>query len=156
MEITIRKATINELKTIQDLNYKLFLWDFERDTNLNIEWPYQEAGENYFRRRITGEHGVCFVAERNGRIIGYVAGSVKKEIDKPDTILRSELENIYVEEDSRSKGAGKLLTEELIKWCKKNGAKSILVEAYHHNLDAIKFYENTGFRPYSTKLEKDL
>jgi ribosomal protein S18 acetylase RimI-like enzyme len=156
MEITIRKAVIDELKIIQDLNHKLFLWDLERDPNLNVDWPYQEAGESYFKRRVTGEHGVCFVAEESGRIVGYVAGSVKKEIDKPDTILRSELENIYIEEDSRSKGIGKLLTKELFEWCKANGAKSILVSAYYHNEDAINFYEHTGFRPYSTTLEKDL
>jgi GNAT superfamily N-acetyltransferase len=156
MKITIRKAVMSELKTIQDLNHKLFLWDYGRDPNLNIDWPYQEAGESYFKRRMTGEHGVCFVADDGGRIVGYVAGSVKKEIDKPDTIRRSELENIYVEEESRSKGVGKLLTQELIEWCKANGAKSILVSAYYHNKDAISFYENAGFRPYSTTLEKDL
>ena len=156
MKITIRKAIIGDLKAIQDLNHKLFLWDYNRDSNLNINWPYQEAGESYFKRRITGEHGVCFVAELNGYIVGYVAGSVKKEIDKPDTILRSELENIYVEESSRSMGAGTLLTQALVEWCRLNGAKNILVSAYHGNKDAIHFYESAGFRPYAVKLEKDL
>ncbi len=156
MKITVRKAAINDLKIIQDLNHKLFLWDYDRDPNLKTEWPYQEAGENYFKRRITGEHGVCFVAEQDGRIVGYVAGSVKKEIDKPDTILRSELENIYIEDDSRNKGIGKLLTQELIEWCKANGAENIIVSAYYHNKDAISFYENSGFKPYTITLEMDL
>jgi GNAT superfamily N-acetyltransferase len=156
MQISIRKANMNDLITVQDLNHKLFLWDLERDPKLNIDWPYQEAGESYFKRRISGEHGVCFVAEQGGKIVGYVAGSVKKEIDSPDTVLRSELENIYIEEQARGKGAGKLLTQELITWCKQNGAKSILVSAYYYNHDAVRFYQNNGFKPYSVKLEQDL
>ena len=62
MDIVIRKAHKDELGTIQDLNYKLFLWDYERDPTLNINWPYEKAGEEYFKDKISGEKGVCFVA----------------------------------------------------------------------------------------------
>jgi len=156
MKTIIRKAEMNDLKAIQDLNYKLFLWDYDRDPSLNIDWPYEEPGESYFKRRISGEHGVCFIAEQGNHIVGYVAGSVKKEIDPTEKILRSELENIYIEEDSRSTGIGKLLTEELVGWCKEKGARSLLVSAYYYNEGAVGFYEHNGFKPFALKLEMDL
>lgn len=156
MKIIVRKAVLEELKTIQDLNHKLFLWDFDRDPNLNVAWPHQEAGREYFTRRITGERGTCFIAEYEGKIIGYVAGSVEKNITPISTVLRGELENIYIEEEFRSKGAGKLLTNALIDWCKSHNAQSIVVSAYIHNEAAVEFYKARGFKPLELKLEKDL
>lgn len=155
MKTTIRKARIEDLRTIQDLNHKLFLWDLSNDPNLNIEWPYQEAGEAYFTKRITGAPGVCLVAEQDGLIVGYVAGKVNEEMDLRETILRGELENIYIEEGVRGMGVGKLLTKELLHWCQENGAKNIVVSAYSNNESAVEFYKSCGFRPYATTLEID-
>lgn len=76
MNVLIRRAELNDLKNIQDLNHKLFLWDLDRDPALNTSWPYEEAGEYYFRKRISREVGVCFVADYQGRILGYVAGRI--------------------------------------------------------------------------------
>jgi len=156
MKVTIRKAEINDLKAIQDLNHKLFLWDYGRDPALNADWPYSQAGKDYFTKRINSEPGVCFVAEQNNIIIGYVAGRVSKEIDKTDTILRSELENIYIEDTARSNGIGRLLVQSLTKWCKDQGAQSMFVSSYYHNNDAISFYRACGFEPFVLKLEKRL
>ena len=156
MQVVIRKAKSDELRLIQDMNYKLFVWDHDRDPALNIQWPYEEAGEKYFKEKISGESGVCFVAEENGRLLGYVAGRVDTQIDKTDTLLRSELENIYIEESARSNGVGKRLTEAFIDWCKENGSQSTVVSAYSSNTDAVIFYESCGFKPYALKLEKHL
>jgi ribosomal protein S18 acetylase RimI-like enzyme len=156
MEVIIRKAESNELKVVQDLNHRLFLWDFGRDPTLNTEWPYQEAGETYFAKKISGESGVCFVAEQSGQITGYVIGSIDKTIDKTDTLLRCELENIYIDETARSQGIGKLLVQELTKWCKDKGAQSMFVTAYYHNDDAVSFYKACGFGPFALKLERSL
>lgn len=156
MNITARKAQLQDLANIQNLNYKLFLWDKVRDPDLNFEWPYQESGKNYFLKRINEDLGACFVAESEGVVLGYIAGRVNKEIVSFDTILRGELENMYVEEDARSRGVGKTLVREFLEWAKTKGAKSIIVEAYFGNVDAIKFYEACGFNNFAVKLETKL
>lgn len=156
MNATIRKARPEELKIIQSMNHRLFLWDFDRDPALNVNWPLEAAGESYFAKKISGETGVCFVAEQDGKLLGYVAGRVDNEVDKTDTLLRSELENIYVEEPVRSQGIGRLMTQEFMRWATKNGAQSMFVTAYYGNEDAIEFYKSCGFNPFALKLEKKL
>lgn len=156
MIILVRKAKSEDLSRIQDLNYKLFLWDKVRDPDLNFEWPYQESGKNYFIKRINEDLGACFVAEFEGVVVGYIAGRVNKEIVSFDTILRGELENMYVEEGARSRGVGKTLVREFLKWAKTKGAKSMIVEAYFGNGNAIKFYEACGFNNFAVKLETKL
>ena len=61
MRAVIRKAKPNELRIVQNLNVGLFKSDGPRDKFLNHQWPYQE-GEKYFKKRIKGGNGVCFVA----------------------------------------------------------------------------------------------
>jgi len=155
MNITIRKAHEDELKIVQDLNYKLFLWDYDRDPTLNVRWPY-EAGEEYFQKKISGEAGVCFVAVIDGKVVGYLAGYIFEKIPSYDTIKRSELDNIFVEEEFRGQGIGKLLTKKFLAWSKSNGAFSTLVSAYFFNEQAVKFYKRVGFEPLALKLESKL
>jgi ribosomal protein S18 acetylase RimI-like enzyme len=156
MKISIRKAHEDELKSIQDLNHKLFLWDYDRDPTLNINWPYEKAGEEYFRKKISGESGVCFVAVAGSGVVGYLAGYMFEKIAAYDTVKRSELDNIFVEEEFRGQGVGKLLVEEFLAWSKFNGATSTVVSAYSLNERAIEFYERVGFKPLVLKLETKL
>ncbi len=154
--MNIRKAEPNDIEEIRQLNHRLFLHDLPYDPRLNIGWPLEDFGEVYFKKRISGETGVCFVAEEGGRLVGYATGHVESEIDSTDTILRCELDNIYVEDAYRRSGVGRHLVSELDNWCKERGAKNMLVIAYAGNLDAIQFYESYGFKPFALKLERDL
>ena len=153
---TIRKANVHDLGVIRRLNHGLFLIDYPNDHALNTDWPNQSAGEEYFKKRINGETGVCFVAETTAGVVGYITGHVYEEIDKTDTLLRCELDNIYVEVATRSTGIGRDLVLNLEKWCKAQGAESMFVVAYSGNQNAIDFYEAYGFKPYALKLEYSL
>lgn len=150
-ETTVRPAKPEDLKQVQGLNYQLFLSDARHFNDLNTNWPYEE-GEDYFRKRIAGEDGACFVAEKNGAIVGYVIGGWSHLNFSAYKGKRAELENICVAEEERSHGIGALLVKALYKWAKQNGATHVMVDAYAPNLKAIKFYETQGFTPYSNVL----
>ena len=51
--LIIRRVKENELGIIQGLNHQLFLHD-EKFTGqfLNMNWPFEKVGEDYFRKRI--------------------------------------------------------------------------------------------------------
>lgn len=154
--LVIRKAHAEDLEPIRRLNHALFLWDYPHDTALHTNWPLEESGAEYFRKRISEETGECFVADDDGAVVGYVTGHVDAGIDPTDTLLRCELDNIYVEDTYRGRGVGRQLVSKLDAWCKSKGAESIVVVAYSENLDAIEFYKSYGFTPYTVKLERKL
>ena len=156
MTVTIRKAHKDDLKSIQDLNHKLFLWDSRSDPTLNTKWPYEEAGIEYFRKKISGESGICFVAVADGKIVGYLTGYMFDKVAAYDTILRSELDNIFVEDEFRGKGVGMMLVDDFFAWSKSHGAASVMVSAYYLNERAIGFYKKAGFAPLALKLESKL
>lgn len=153
---TVRPAKIEELAQVQELNRQLFLSDARHFDDLNTSWPYEEEGEKYFRDRIAGKGGVCLVAEKNGKLVGYVMGGWSHLNFSAYKGKRAELENICVAEAERSQGVGAELVEALIDWCKQNGATHVMVDAYTPNLRAIEFYKTQGFEPYSSVLWREV
>jgi GNAT superfamily N-acetyltransferase len=154
-KVTVRLAKPEELQYVQELNHQLFLSDSRHFDDLNTNWPYEE-GEDYFRRRIAGDGGVCFVAEKDDTVVGYVIGGWSHLNFSAYKGKRAELENICVTEEERSNGVGALLVEALFEWYKRNGASHVMVDAYAPNLKAIKFYKKQGFEPYSNVLWREL
>jgi ribosomal protein S18 acetylase RimI-like enzyme len=154
MKVAIRKARDTELKTVQDLNYALFVSDSKSDQELNMNWPYED-GKDYFKKMIEGSIGACFVAEVGGEVIGYLAGSIKAQTPSYRPVKRSELENMFVREEYRNKGIGEKLVKKFLSWSKENGISNTFVSAYSPNHGAIRYYERLGFKPYASELENE-
>lgn len=155
MNVLIRKAKSHELKAIQDLNHQLFLSDSQSDPLLNIDWPYQPEGIDYFERMIAGVNGVCFVAEVDEQIIGYLAGCLRKNHNAWQ-VRRTEVENMIVASEYRSQGIGSRLIEAFFEWSKQQDVTHVLVGAFAANERAIEFYKRQGFKPYELFLEAQL
>ena len=138
----VRKARIDDLKSVQELNYRLF--DFERnnfDPLLNMEWTFSEKGEEFFKRLI--ERGIVWVAVDGDRLIGYLAGDI---IDEPfcTTKAFAKLKNIYVDKDYRRRGIGKELLKEFKAYCTERNIEEIRVTTNSKNTNAREFYESNG------------
>lgn len=155
-EVVIRKARDGELKVVQELNHQLFLHDEEYDPFLDMNWSFGKIGENYFKKRIAGGDGVCFVAEMNEEIVGYLAGGIIKPYDYRTIKKQTELENTLVNKNFRGRGIGEKLFNEFVKWSREQGAERIKVSASSENLGAIRFYEKAGFVPYAIELEYEM
>ena len=155
-QAVIRQATVDDLKAVQDLNHDLFLSDARHLDDLNTDWPYEAEGENYFRKRVSGEEGICFVAEAGGEIVGYVAGGWSHINFSAYKGKRGELENILVKDEYRGGGVGADVVATLNNWFKEQGADYIMVDAYAKNESAIAFYQHEGFESYSVVLWKSV
>ena len=118
---TIRPAEAADLKAIQELSCKLFQKEFnEYDQTMDCGWTMSQKGEEYFSSRINSSGGCVFVAEDDGRIVGYLAGGfTQTESFRLDLGLLAELETMFIEESRRSQKIGTGLMTEFIGWCKK-------------------------------------
>lgn len=155
-DLIIRKAKIEELEIIQKLNHQLFLHEEKFDSFLNMNWPFEKAGKDFFRRRINEKEGVCFVAELNREIVGYLAGGLAKTYPYRTIKKIAELENTLVKEEFRGQGIGKKLFEKFADWSRSMGIKRIKVSASTNNSRTVKFYESVGFKPYTSELEYEI
>lgn len=152
--INIRKANIHDLKSIQKLNSELFKLEHENyDPYLIIEWPLKESGTKYFTDMINKK--IIFVAEKSNNIIGYLAGTIDIKISYISK-KTAELNNMYVLNNYRNLGIGKMLISEFKKICKEKKVTRIIVTASSENINAINFYRKQGFKDSELTLKNEI
>lgn len=91
--------------------------------------------------KIKEKYLLFYVVKKNNQIIGTIG--LTKHTEKT---LR--LRRMYVSKKYRGKGIGKRLLIKAINFSKKNNYKKIVLGTYRKNKDAIRFYENFGFKRY--------
>lgn len=155
--MNIRKATIEDLKSVQELNSMLFkkeVQDYGED--FDEAWAFSENGTKCISDWIQSENCITFVAEEGNKIIGYAAGEIRELPAWRKKSKAAELVEIFVLADYRGHGIGSQLVEKFLVWSKEKGVERIKIEASAGNLDAIRFYKRKGFKEKEIYLENEL
>ena len=153
-DLIIRKATIDDLKDIINLNNKLFKLEKENYDNTLVEdWPLSEGGKEYFKDLILNHFVI--VAIIGNKIIGYLAGSINDK-GSYEEIQYGEINNMYIDENYRKYGIGKKLIDEFKTYCINNNIYNIKVEASYKNISAIEFYHKNGFIDFNLTLTTNI
>jgi ribosomal protein S18 acetylase RimI-like enzyme len=157
MDVIIRKATLDDLSTIQELNLMLFKKEYEKyDKTLDLNWTEGKEGTGYFKKRITDENSCALVAIVDGEIVGYRVGAISKPESYRILSSYAEAENMFVLSEFRNKGIGTKLFNEFVKWCKEKGVKRVKLVVSSENKKALGFDRKLGFQDHSITLEKEI
>jgi GNAT superfamily N-acetyltransferase len=136
MNIKIRKALKKDSKDIIRLIKKLA--DFEK-----LEPPGKTATKNLIKDIYSKNSPIkVLVAEYDKQLIGYAFYFFTYSTFLAKRTLY--LEDIYISNEYRSKGIGKIFFNELVKTAKKNKCGRMEWHVLDWNVNAIKFYENIG------------
>ena len=155
--ISIRRATFNDLPTIQKLNQKLCAKENkEYDATINSDYSFSKVGEEYFISRIESENSLVLIAEKGGGAIGYLIGGVAEPEDYRTVDKIAEVENMYIEKEFQGQGIGTQLDKQFEDWCRKNKVEIIKYVASFGNIEAIQFYKKHGAKEVNITLEKKL
>ena len=155
MNIKIRKASIRDLVSISKLNHLLCLKENQEfDPTINSDYPLQKGSRDYFIQRINKD--CALVAMADGKIAGYLVGSIIAPEDYRVKLRIAEAENMLVLEEFRGEGIGKKLFAEFVKWSRANKADRVRAVASAGNDRAIDFYRREGLVDYNLTLEKDI
>lgn len=153
--VIVRKANAKDLNDILRLNLELFKKEKkEYDGSLNLKWTHGKIGKASFKEAIIGKNGFVIIVEAEGKVIGYLCGSIKIN-PYPFRIASrfAKLNNMFIGKKFRNKGIGEKMVKEFLKWCKEKKADHISVNAFAKNKKAINFYQKLGFKDYSLNLE---
>ena len=85
---------------------------------------------------------VIYVAEDDGRIVGFIAGHLTRRYD-----CDGELQWIDIITDYRNKGIATMLLQSLFNWFRAEHAKQICVNCAPDNTIAMDFYQKNGAVP---------
>ncbi|MBM2820743.1 MAG: N-acetyltransferase protein [Candidatus Berkelbacteria bacterium] len=105
--MNIRKATINDLKSIQELN-SLLLKKEDQDFGQDFDdaWAFSEHGKKCISDRIQNENCISSAVEDSGKVVGYLVGEIREVPPWRKQFKTIELVEIYIIDEYRSKGVG--------------------------------------------------
>ena len=117
----------------------------------NLEAYMAEAfTPTQFEKELANPASTFFVAELEGKIIGYTKVNLvqaQTDVLDPESL---EIARLYVLEDFLGLGLGKKLLDTAIDFAKQHQKKYLWLGAWEHNARAIRFYEKNGLRIFGS------
>jgi ribosomal-protein-alanine N-acetyltransferase len=129
--VRVRAAGVSDLDAVVAL---------ERSVAVAPHWGAAE----YAAIVASGDEGVrrcLFVAEVEGRVVGFAVGKVIGAGPKGS----AELESVAVDVAARRMGAGRALCGAVVEWCREVGSAVVELEVRAASSGAIALYEGLGF-----------
>ena len=98
--------------------------------------------EPRLRRMLALSHHRIVVAESSGAVIGVVGACVDHGVEL-DTYGR--ITALAVDEKWRGTGVGRLLVDQVERWCRERGADRVTLTSGNHRPESHKFYKALGY-----------
>lgn len=139
-----KKKDIKKLLILREESLKTVWKSYYSELNDFEKELIKKETIKYYKKYLNKLHFAIFVYEDN-KIIGTGSLCLQKEIPSPGNLkgISSCLMNIYVIEEFRKKGIGKLITNNLIDKSKSLGATKIYLES---SRSGMPLYKSLGFR----------
>ena len=121
----------------------------------HLGYPSTEADMAARFARIVGRDDYeTFVAEREGRVVGFVGvmHGLSYVYDPPYARLLA----LVVEPGERGRGTGAALAREAERWAREHGSDSLHLTTRLHREDAHRFYEGLGYERTGARYVKKL
>lgn len=109
--------------------------------------------EPRLRRMLSLSHHRIVIAESAGVVIGVVGACVDHGVEI-ETYGR--ITALAVDERWRGAGVGRLLVEQVERWCRERGADRLTLTSGHHRSESHKFYQALGYEPTGLRFIKRL
>jgi len=116
-------------------------------------WRTSPGAEDHLRVQLmdlfTTRHATSYVACDGERIIGFITGSITQ---RPPVILPRRdglVDNAYVHPSWRRQGIGTRLCRMILAWFTEQGVEEVRIHYQVSNLEANRFWERFGFRPWT-------
>ncbi len=148
MKIKIRKIKKDDIDAICSLKEKL------QDYHRKLDKYYQKGSKirqkfkNYLKREWRKRNFKVFVAEIEGKIIGYIIGKIVKGKSLTSLSKFGVISDIFVEESFRDQKLGEKLVQKLISWFKTRKISHLELSVHTKNELGIKFWKKLGFKEF--------
>ena len=144
---TIRRATTEDAATLAELGTATFIESFgqlyvPRDLQAFLEESHSVEA---YAEVLANPHYALWVAEKDGRAIGYAQAGpcgLPHEDAKPGD---GELKRLYLLKSEQNGGVGRALFDQALAWLERDGPRTLWISVWSENLGAQRFYGRHGF-----------
>ncbi len=143
----------NYLEDVRNLLTELeeYLVSIDQDHLDQVHPDYYEKMALVDLEEIKKNHGKCYLAIEEDKIIGLIMGMIPDytQYDYLDYKCpkKGVITELIVTAQTRSKGIGNALIEPMEGYFKENHCEYVFVDVFAYNQNAINFYEKKGYHP---------
>jgi len=145
-EISYRAAIEADFPALAAMYEKLNAYFYEVGYLLPRPENVGELWLDSFRRTL-GRFSNVFVAEQDGRLVGFHLCRLKRLPAYRGGQMAGEVSDVWVEADTRHAGVGEKLVHAGLVWMRQQGVHSVEVQVLSQNEGSLKFFERLGFQP---------
>jgi ribosomal protein S18 acetylase RimI-like enzyme len=144
-EVTLRPAEERDFPLIKE--YYLLLNDHFYKTGYHLPQP-EDLGEAYLDsfRRTLGRFSNAWMAEVDGKIVGYILCRMKRTPAYFGGVLVGEISDMWIIPEARRLGLGDRLSRTAIEWLRAQGVHSIEIQVLLGNEISWNLYQRMGFQ----------
>ena len=160
--ISVRKARLKDIPEILKM-WKVFMSEHDmmvvsKNPSLKPHYDMLKTGpgdfERYARNNIHSKNAIIFLAEKDGKIIGYCLCRIKRNIPIFKVTHLGHIGDLYVKKEYRKLGISSMFKNEALKWFKSKGIKYSSIMVSPENSRARGIYKKWGFTDYHLELRK--
>jgi ribosomal protein S18 acetylase RimI-like enzyme len=147
MNLSIRQAEISNTNIICALGVTTFYEAyFEQDESSDLaSYVLESFSQAQIEEEINNTDSTFFIAELNGKAVGYAKLRENSTVDCLKNENAVELHRIYILERAKGKGVGGKLLNRCFETARAKGYETIWLGVWERNTTALKFYEKIGF-----------
>lgn len=151
-----RRAKHKDFKELLDLAMR----NMRHHMKLNdLDWGpiegIRRAESDELRRALRSPKTIIIVAEKDGRIVGYITLSFQGK-SPYTTKKKGTIDDLFVLEHYRRRGIGKSLIDEALISFKSRGVEIVSISVSSQNLPTIRMYETFNFKEHVKKMHLQL
>jgi ribosomal protein S18 acetylase RimI-like enzyme len=147
MKITINRATLQDIQTLQEIGRTTFLETFAEVNSEQDMKAYLE--ESFSIAKLTAElenkDSQLYFALLDGSVIGYLKINLGQAQTEKQDLAALEIERIYVLKEFHRQKVGQLLYQKAIEIAHEIKATYVWLGVWEENHKALAFYEKNGF-----------
>jgi diamine N-acetyltransferase len=147
MAITIRKCTLEDLHTLQEISYDTFHQTFKhQNTPENMSAYLEKAFNlNQLEKELSNSSSHFFFVYVNHEVAGYLKLNTDDAQSEEMGDESLEIERIYIHHSYQKHGLGKHLLQKAIEVALEQHKSKIWLGVWEKNENAIGFYQKMGF-----------
>lgn len=154
--ITIKKASTEDLKTVQNVAIETFYETFAPHNSEEAMRKYLDesfASEKLIRE-LKNPDSQFFIASEGEIAIGYLKVNSGKEQTELQDETSLEIERIYVKSAYHGKKVGQILYNKALEIALQEKKKYLWLGVWEENVRAVNFHKKNGFVEFATHVFK--
>lgn len=147
-EIIIRKVESKDavgLVTLNNLVWRIAYKDiFPEEVFAERDEYAAKKIQNFDQIYYNGDDEICYVAETDGKIVGFVLGRIISDYDYFKNLGYADLQAVYILPEYQGRGVSSKFKNLFVNWAREHGATKFVIGVLKDNNKARKVYEKWG------------